>query len=311
MNITPHVPTLPIATVVNPHTDNLRRENNNREIITKPEAAAQSAAEKGLGSEKDKAKTPAQQNDSYNFEALRKKAELEDTTINSDAQDNEHNHPEKDSHEQHKDYEEFIEQKEIQQLKQRDAEVRTHEQAHAAVGGPFTGAPSYTFDVGPDGKKYAVSGEVSVDLSPIDGDPQATIAKMQKVHAAALAPANPSVQDTKVAAKAAQLIIEAQSELLAQKSADESEDDESNNNVNRRNGSFEPQQSLAEEDENSSVRLSKEFDQAMNDNLKAQEQYPSARENDVNERASRIESFYSNINQAYEKPPRYQFELTA
>ena len=51
---------------------------------------------------------------------------------------------------------------------------------------------------------------MSVDLSAVDGNPQATIAKMQKVHAAALAPANPSIQDTRVAASAARTILQAQ-----------------------------------------------------------------------------------------------------
>ena len=75
----------------------------------------------------------------------------------------------------------------------------------------MTGAPTYSYEVGPDGKKYAVAGEVSVNLTPVEGDPQATIVKMQKVYNAALAPVNPSIQDTRVANIAAQLIAKAQS----------------------------------------------------------------------------------------------------
>ena len=70
MNITPQANTLPLATVVNPQTDNLRRENSQREVITKPSAPSQSAAEKGVASDKDKAKTPAQNNEHIDFELV-------------------------------------------------------------------------------------------------------------------------------------------------------------------------------------------------------------------------------------------------
>ena len=64
--------------------------------------------------------------------------------------------------------------------------MRAHEQAHARAGGPYAGAPSYDFERGPDGKMYAVSGEVQIDAAPIDGDAAATIAKMEVVIRAAL-----------------------------------------------------------------------------------------------------------------------------
>ena len=57
MNITPQAPTLSIPTAVNQPTDSLRRENNIREVIAKPAAASQSAADKNATSEKDKGKT--------------------------------------------------------------------------------------------------------------------------------------------------------------------------------------------------------------------------------------------------------------
>lgn len=104
-------------------------------------------------------------------------------------------------------------QEELLQLQQRDQEVRVHEQQHASVGGQHTGAPSYEYETGPDGKQYVVEGEVSVDLSPVAGDPMATIEKMQQVKAAALAPAEPSQADKNAAARAEQLILEARAEL--------------------------------------------------------------------------------------------------
>ncbi|MGO4999708.1 putative metalloprotease CJM1_0395 family protein [Oceanisphaera sp. W20_SRM_FM3] len=105
-------------------------------------------------------------------------------------------------------------QEELLQLQQRDQEVRVHEQQHASVGGQHTGSPSYEYDTGPDGKQYVVEGSVSVDLSPIAGDPAATIDKMRQVKAAALAPAQPSTADKNAAAAADSHIAQATAELM-------------------------------------------------------------------------------------------------
>ena len=68
--------------------------------------------------------------------------------------------------------------KEVRELSARDMEVRAHEQAHKSAAGSHGGAISLSFRKGPDGKRYAVEGEVPVDLSSVKGDPQATVAKM-------------------------------------------------------------------------------------------------------------------------------------
>ena len=97
------------------------------------------------------------------------------------------------------------EQQVVRDLKQRDAEVKAHEAAHIAAGsGVVSGGATYQYQTGPDGKMYAVGGEVSIDLSS-EGSPDATIRKMQQVKAAALAPAQPSGTDRAVAAQAAQI----------------------------------------------------------------------------------------------------------
>jgi hypothetical protein len=106
---------------------------------------------------------------------------------------------------------------EIRALAKRDAEVRAHEQAHAAAGGAFAGAPSYGYQRGPDGRSYAVSGEVPIDVSAIAGDPEATIQKMQQVKRAALAPRDPSHADRAIAASADALIVAARREQTAGK----------------------------------------------------------------------------------------------
>lgn len=101
----------------------------------------------------------------------------------------------------------------VQQLRNRDREVRTHEQAHAAVGGNLAGPPNLDFTTGPDGKRYAVSGDVSIDISKVSNDPAATIRKLEQVQRAALAPANPSSQDLRVAARASAGANQARGEL--------------------------------------------------------------------------------------------------
>lgn len=113
---------------------------------------------------------------------------------------------------------------EVQKLEQRDREVRRHEQAHKSAAGRYAGSPSFEYEVGPDGRRYAVGGEVSIDVSPVADDPQATIEKMQQVRQAANAPAQPSDQDRQIAAQAAQLEQEARSELATQKIEDQDEE---------------------------------------------------------------------------------------
>jgi hypothetical protein len=100
------------------------------------------------------------------------------------------------------------EAEQVRELKARDREVRAHEQAHAAAGGGFAGAPSYEMQTGPDGRRYAVGGEVPIDVSPA-ATPEATIAKARKIRAAATAPAQPSGADRGIAAEAAAMEAEA------------------------------------------------------------------------------------------------------
>jgi hypothetical protein len=105
------------------------------------------------------------------------------------------------------------EQKQVAELKKRDTEVRAHEAAHMAAGaGIVRGGASFSYQTGPDGKDYAVGGEVSIDTGE-GKTPQETIAKMERVRAAALAPANPSGQDLRVAAEAASKAAKARSEV--------------------------------------------------------------------------------------------------
>ena len=75
MNIPPNTANLPLATVVNQATETLRRENNQREVISQVAATNSSAAEKGVASDKDRGRSPAQTNQHVDFASLQKVAE--------------------------------------------------------------------------------------------------------------------------------------------------------------------------------------------------------------------------------------------
>ncbi|WP_045227254.1 putative metalloprotease CJM1_0395 family protein [Methyloterricola oryzae] len=108
--------------------------------------------------------------------------------------------------------------KQLQQLQDRDREVRAHEAAHtAAAGGLATGGASFSYQKGPDGGNYAVGGEVNIDTSTVANDPEATLRKAETIRRAALAPADPSSQDRRVAAAATQMQAQALSDLNEQR----------------------------------------------------------------------------------------------
>ena len=112
----------------------------------------------------------------------------------------------------------------VQDLKARDREVRAHEAAHKGAAGPYAnGGPTFQYQTGPDGKRYAVGGEVSIDVSPVANNPSATIQKAQTIRRAANAPSNPSAQDRAVAAQASRLEAEARKELQKQRAEEQTQ----------------------------------------------------------------------------------------
>ncbi|MCW9048186.1 MAG: putative metalloprotease CJM1_0395 family protein [Gammaproteobacteria bacterium] len=130
----------------------------------------------------------------------------------------------------------------LRQLRARDREVRAHEAAHTAAGGSLVrGGPSYTFQTGPDGRSYAVGGEVQLDVSAVPNNPQATLAKASQIRAAALAPANPSAQDVRVAANANQLASRARIDLAVQRREEAKLDENKEQFDNLQNDSNNPQ----------------------------------------------------------------------
>ena len=122
------------------------------------------------------------------------------------------------------------EKQQVEELKARDAEVRRHEQAHVMAGGRYIRSRAqFDYVLGPDGKLYAVGGEVQIDTSEVPDDPEATIQKAQTIRRAALAPSDPSQQDRRVAAQASQMEMEARMELARERAEEAQEQEEEYN----------------------------------------------------------------------------------
>jgi hypothetical protein len=219
MNIvTPYPSNIPINTV-NITTESARRDNQLREVIAKPSATEAGVAERGVASEHDKSKTPQQNQNSVEANLQgddhKKIGERGQGEKDQEGKEQQQQQAEKQLAQAEQKAAQ-LDGQEVQELKSRDAEVRAHEAAHAAAGGQYAGSPTYEFKRGPNGNRYAVGGEVSIDTSAVSGDPRATINKMLQVRAAALAPANPSGQDRSVAAQASQISSDAQAEEVQQ-----------------------------------------------------------------------------------------------
>ena len=79
----------------------------------------------------------------------------------------------------------------VKELALRDQEVRAHELAHKSAGAGLTSAATFTYQQGPDGRQYAIGGEVQIQITP-GNTPEETIRRAKQVTAPATAPANPS-----------------------------------------------------------------------------------------------------------------------
>lgn len=204
----------------NPPTEMARRDAGRRDLFEPVKETAKSGAEKPVVTD-EKARPGGSGGAQVNLYDVSGKETETRQAIDGRGEnpDNQQESKDEQASKQQAEQQDQQEQQKIQELKARDQEVKTHEQTHAAIGGRYAGAPSYSYELGPDGKQYAVGGEVQIDISPIPGDPQATVQKMQQVRAAALAPAEPSSADRRIAADAAQRQIQAQAELVKQNSA--------------------------------------------------------------------------------------------
>lgn len=213
-----NIPTQPVSflptSAVQP-TDVLRRDNQLREAITQVNQNEAFNRERGLGSDSERSNNSSQNNYANQLADARQEAGfprvMERNGERGGEQQKNQGRDEPDSDDSNAATSEN--DGELRELKQRDREVRQHEQTHAAMGGSYASSPSYEFQRGPDGRQYAVGGQVNIDITPIPGDPQATLQKMQIVRRAAMAPTQPSAADRQVAQEAANRAREAQSEI--------------------------------------------------------------------------------------------------
>lgn len=101
----------------------------------------------------------------------------------------------------------------LRELQSTDRNVKAHEAAHQAAGGGLTGPASFSYTRGPDNQMYAVAGEVPIRMQS-GNTPEESISIARRIVSAAMAPANPSPQDYKVAANAVKMEIEARAEAM-------------------------------------------------------------------------------------------------
>ncbi|MCW8093316.1 putative metalloprotease CJM1_0395 family protein [Alteromonas sp. ASW11-130] len=222
MNIVTPIPTNVVFSTANVNTEAARRDNLSRETIPATSTAEQGDNNKGLGSDSDRARSPGQPSGPFVYEKPQIQPQVseafgqQEDAANSGKQQDAANGESAGKESAEDKQKQQAEEQQLKELKDRDAEVRRHEEAHASVGGQYAGSPQYEYKQGPDGKRYAVGGEVSIDISEA-ASPEKTIQKMEQVRAAALAPEQPSQQDLKVAAEAEQKSAEAKAELAKEK----------------------------------------------------------------------------------------------
>ncbi len=89
----------------------------------------------------------------------------------------------------------------VERLRQRDAQVRQEETAHAAGAGSLAGPISYAYQRGPDGRRYTVGGSVPIHARAVSGDPAEARRIGGRLAAAALAATNPSAADIAAAVR--------------------------------------------------------------------------------------------------------------
>ncbi|CAM4107377.1 putative metalloprotease CJM1_0395 family protein [Campylobacter armoricus] len=121
--------------------------------------------------------------------------------------------------------------RQVRELEKIDREVKAHEAAHMAAGGALAGGASYGYTRGPDNRMYAIEGEVPIKMQK-GNTPEETIANAMQIIAAAMAPADPSPQDYKVAANAMQMQNESRIEQAKKKAEELKAQNEKDTNEN-------------------------------------------------------------------------------
>lgn len=104
-------------------------------------------------------------------------------------------------------------QRQLQALQSRDIAVKAHEMAHATAAAGLSGVPTYTYQTGPNGERFAIGGQVNIDMSP-GRTPEETLTKASRILAAATAPSDPSSADNSVAMQASRMASIARAQIM-------------------------------------------------------------------------------------------------
>ncbi|MGY3903569.1 putative metalloprotease CJM1_0395 family protein [Aeromonas lusitana] len=214
MNIKVSLPPM-VPNQLHPQTEAAQTDNRRAELVPQLRQSEAANAESGAASQKDSTRSSPHNPNSQpqsardNVQTGNPAALPQRFVEATDEEGKRRQQQESGQQEQQK------QQRQVEVLVEWDLEVRKHEQAHQAAGGEHAGSPTYEYAYGPDGKRYASGGEVAIDIGVIHGDPAATLAKMQQVRAAALAPVEPSSQDLSVARSATVKEAQARKELMA------------------------------------------------------------------------------------------------
>ncbi|RZM75550.1 catalase [Pseudoalteromonas rubra] len=286
MNIVTPPPAMNLNTA-NVYTETAQRDNQLREVIPKPAPVSPAFTENKPLSDGEKQKSySADDSGLYDSKGQLKEGKTIEERREGEQGEQGEQKDQQDPQElsEREQAEQEAEQAQLQELKDRDREVRLHEEAHARVGGQYAGSPSYEYQRGPDGNNYAVGGEVMIDVAPT-GDPRETIDKMQTVRAAALAPAEPSGADRAIAADATAKIAEAQAELAKQSISGE-EVQENNRVVGYQTRRLSEDELSEQQPE--SARLEEDVDPFA-------VALPIERDPEIASRALRIEGFYGEV----------------
>jgi hypothetical protein len=245
MNIVATYPNIP-ALNLNVPTESAQRDAAVRQVVPAAAQTFTSSNENEVGSQREKEKSSETK---YHGHEFGQDADVEDVTYSSIVHSRSGHHEKEGNGESSSESkndgkgnigsdskkvngEELTDEEEakVRELKARDKEVRVHEQQHKAAGGQYASQPSYTKETGPDGREYIVDGKVDISISE-ESTPEKTVAKMKQVYAAALAPAEPSAQDRKVAAEAKSKQHEAEMKISKEKSGSTTDEDSGKESV--------------------------------------------------------------------------------
>jgi|GEM_PF-6044188 len=108
---------------------------------------------------------------------------------------------------------------ELRQIAFKSDNVKRRVWQQALIAGPLVrGTPDYDYLIASDEKLYVQSGRISIDSSPVAGDPEATLQKARRLRNAYMGVPMPQTADHLAAGSAINMGINARKELISEAS---------------------------------------------------------------------------------------------